>query len=104
MVCSKARHAVQGLCGGRGRPSLCFGTWWTRLENRRPRKEQGTQRCPVFLLIFGWREWNRTTDPYRVKATQGSYLHTNACQCTLSAQKGMGGSAWGCTRMLGYAR
>ena len=28
---------------------------------------------PVF--VAGWREWNRTTDPYRVKARQAKKAH-----------------------------
>ena len=24
------------------------------------------------LVFFGWREWNRTTDPYRVNAREAS--------------------------------
>gem|GEM_PF-6359679 len=39
-------------------------------ENRQKLAKQesrATRKWPSFLLFTGWREWNRTTDPYRVK-------------------------------------
>lgn len=51
--------------------ALKFGHLAEKGPFLRPSKETGNSEVVSSLLFTGWSEWNRTTDPYRVKAAAG---------------------------------